>query len=464
MRPAWSAFRPARILLRQEVATALVRYRRWVAHPSVQRFVVGPIPVVRLLAPLVVFGYLILLTQGGVTAGDWVCGAVCSLIALAGGRYPMAAALAQSGLLLVVEFLGHVGPDASKDLAPTTGQFVSDSTLLPVQLMASLALIELAVRRPIRQALIGAAVLTAAELLAYSSRGSMTDPLTTGYRITFTVVAPLLLGAYLRSLLLSYDQARRDVALAESRRSEAEHAARLGERTDVAREIHDVVAHHVASIALRSGVARRVLADIDPQVRDVLDDVHEAATTALTELRKLVTVLRDPGTVDPVAATRFGPGLVDPAELPDTLSALFDRARTTGLDVTANVDPGVANLDAVQALAVLRTVQEGLTNITKHVGRGAEVTVDVRDVDGFIEITVADDASTVRTSTGTMSSPGNDTPAPGYGLIGLSERLEMLGGTVDFGRHAQGWRVIGRFPRREPADRRRQHVDRTASG
>jgi hypothetical protein len=106
-----------------------------VAHPTVQRLLVGPVPVVRLLAPVVVFGYLILLTQGGVTIGDYICGAVCSLIALAGGRYPTTAVLAQSALLMVVEFLGEHGSQLDKDFADTSSQFVSDSTLLPVQLM-----------------------------------------------------------------------------------------------------------------------------------------------------------------------------------------------------------------------------------------------------------------------------------------------------------------------------------------
>jgi signal transduction histidine kinase len=436
-----------------------------VAHPFVQRVFGGPIPPVRFLAPVVVFGYLILLTRGGVTTGDWICGAICSLIALTGGRFPLAAVLGQSGLLLVVEVLGQVGTPTSKELMATTGQFVSESTVQPVQLMASLALIELAVRRPIRQALIAAAVLTTAELIVYWSRGTITDLLTTGYKITFTVVAPLLLGAYLRSVLQSYNQARRDVLLAENRRREAEHAARLGERTVVAREIHDVVAHHVASIALRTGVARRVLTDVDPQVRDVLDDVYEAATTALTELRKLVSVLRDPGAVDPSAASRFGPGLVNPAELPDSLTALLNRAGAAGLEVTAFVDPNVADLDAVQALAVLRTVQEALTNITKHVGRGTIVTVDVRDVDGYVEITVTDAASAASRSADKLpTAPGNSTPAHGYGLIGLTERLGILGGTVEFGPHQQGWRVFGRFPTQETTNPALHHVAGRAGG
>src|SRR6185312_8076369 len=102
-------------------------------------------------------------------------------------------------------------------------------------------------------------------------------------------------------------------ALAEQRRRESEsRAARADERSAIARELHDVVAHHVASMVLRVGVARHVLTDLDPRVDEVFDDVHGTGTAALAELRRLVAVLRNPDGVRGDAALTA----IEPSALP----------------------------------------------------------------------------------------------------------------------------------------------------
>ncbi|MEE3921816.1 histidine kinase dimerization/phosphoacceptor domain-containing protein [Micromonospora sp. BRA006-A] len=120
------------------------------------------------------------------------------------------------------------------------------------------------------------------------------------FGLAVTVGLPLLLGLVVRTTRELGRQAEVR-AEAERRRRESEsRAARADERGAIARELHDVLAHHVASMVLRVGVARHVLPDLDPRVGEVFDDVHATGTAALTDLRRLVAVLRDP---DGVAAT-----------------------------------------------------------------------------------------------------------------------------------------------------------------
>src|SRR5256885_209272 len=141
----------------------------------------------------------------------------------------------------------------------------------------------------------------------------------------------------------------------------------MTERTAIARELHDMVAHHMASLALRVGVARHVMTDLDPRVCEVLDDVHAGATTALVDLRRLLTALRTQG--EPEQA------LAESAELPAAVHALIESARSSGLTVEYEIGPELSGLDAVRSLTVLRLVQEGLTNVAKHAGPDAAVRV-----------------------------------------------------------------------------------------
>jgi signal transduction histidine kinase len=237
-------------------------------------------------------------------------------------------------------------------------------------------------------------------------------------------------------------QSRAAARAAEEGRLEGERAARLAERTDIAREVHDLVAHHVASIALRTAVAREVLSDLDPRVVTVLDEVHDAATVALGDLRELVSVLRDPTAVAQ-AGEPLAQGMVDPADLPVLVQAVIDRSSAAGLVVEGTVDPAVAHVDAVRALTVLRIVQEGLTNVTKHARPGARTIAQVAVRGGAIHVLVTDDG-------GVRPGPANGSALPrlpaGHGLTGLTERVGLLGGTLSAGPDGAGWRLAVALP------------------
>ncbi|MCO8273292.1 histidine kinase [Actinoplanes sp. TRM 88003] len=236
---------------------------------------------------------------------------------------------------------------------------------------------------------------------------------------------PLLIGLVVRS-------SRELATRAEQQAASERRADRADERSAIARELHDVVAHHVASMVLRVGVARHVLPGIDPRVGEVLDDVHRTGTAALDDLRRLVAVLRDEGT-----ATDAALAAVEPGALPAALGAAVDTARRTGLTVEADIDEAVGTIDSVRGLAVLRLTQEALTNVAKHAGPDARARLRVAVEDGNVVWEVSDDG-------GRGATP----PAPGggHGLTGMRERVEVLGGTLTAGPEGDGWRVATVLP------------------
>ncbi|OKH68467.1 histidine kinase [Mycobacterium sp. SWH-M1] len=229
-----------------------------------------------------------------------------------------------------------------------------------------------------------------------------------------TVIAafglPLLLGLFLRS--------QREI------RATAEAEIRAQERGAMARELHDLVAHHMASIALRAGVAEHVLADADSRVIEVLDDVHRTATDALTDIRRWQTALRDP-------ALHEVP-MVEPGALWDEVDASVRRTRAAGFMVQTEIDRTIAGLDAMARLTVLRVTQEALTNVMKHADPEGQVTVTIGLDNGGVEIAV--------------DSIGGDEPGSGLGLIGMSERMAIVGGRFAAGRGERGWEVRAWLP------------------
>ena len=197
-----------------------------------------------------------------------------------------------------------------------------------------------------------------------------------------------------------------------------------------------MVAHHVASMVLRIGVARHVLPDVDPRVAEVFDDVHSTGTAALADLRRLVAVLRDPSVRTDAALTAIEPGA-----LPAALEAAVETARRAGLTVDAAIAPEVGSLDSVRGLAVLRLTQEALTNVAKHAGTAAEVRLCVAVVDGDVAWSVEDDGGGV---------PPGLPSGGGHGLTGMRERVEVLGGRLTAGPVAGGWRVETVLPATQP--------------
>ncbi|BAL91775.1 putative two-component system sensor kinase [Actinoplanes missouriensis 431] len=282
---------------------------------------------------------------------------------------------------------------------------------------------EVALWAPSRRMLWGNVGLVAAVYLIFHRTGSLTENLV---GLCINLGLPVLIGTVVRTTRELGVQAERR-ALSEQR------AARADERSAIARELHDVVAHHVASMVLRVGVARHVLPDLEPEVDAVFDDVHRTGTAALADLRRLVAVLRDPDGVRGDAALTA----IDPSALPAALDGAVETARRAGVIVEAEIDPAVGALDAVRGLAVLRLTQEALTNVAKHAGPSARASLRIVLAGDDLEWEVADDGGAP-----VRAAP----PGGGHGLVGMRERVEVLGGVLNAGPHGPGWRVATVIP------------------
>lgn len=247
--------------------------------------------------------------------------------------------------------------------------------------------------------------------------------------LTIGVVAAL--GAYIgvrRDLLTNLqDRAER----AEAEREIREEQGRLGERTRIAREMHDVLAHKVSLIALQAGGLEVTNDPSAEQVRACAALIRETAHQALEDLRDVLGVLRD---ADGDVRTKFAPQ----AKLSD-IAGVVESSRSAGQSVTL-VGTADLTLPAGDLLgrAAFRLVQEALTNVHKH-ARSAATTVQIDGAPGGqLEIEVVNLAPV---------AAGQLLPGSGLGLVGLRERVELVGGTFAAGpTRAGGFRVCASMP------------------
>ncbi|RKN16179.1 sensor histidine kinase [Micromonospora musae] len=216
----------------------------------------------------------------------------------------------------------------------------------------------------------------------------------------------------------------------ERQRSLAEQAV-ADERRRIARELHDVVAHHVSVMGVLATGARRVLRR-DPDAADeVIGTIEETGRATLRELRRLLDVLRTDAEPDADLAPQ--PGLAG-------IETLTEQVREAGLPVTLRVDGDPVVVEEGVALAIYRIVQEALTNALKHAGAAtAEVRIGYDGAAVVVEVT--DD--------GRGPVPGSR--GVGHGLVGMRERVGLYGGVLQAGaRTGGGFRVHARIPVEQP--------------
>jgi signal transduction histidine kinase len=239
-----------------------------------------------------------------------------------------------------------------------------------------------------------------------------------GATIIFTAVAVAVdsVGSRLR--------AQRALAT-QTERTEAERARRavLEERTRIARELHDVVAHHMSLIAVRAETAPYRITGLSEPARAEFGALSEVAREALAEMRRLLGVLRH----DQPAALAPQPQLAD-------LPALIDAARRAGVAVELSASPAVGRVPPGVGVCAYRIVQESLSNASQH-APGAAVTVSVGQEAGAVLLRVANGPS------GAAGPPG-DGHGPGHGLTGMRERVALLGGSLSAGPAPDGGFVI----------------------
>ncbi|WP_078843226.1 sensor histidine kinase [Streptomyces albus] len=307
-------------------------------------------------------------------------------------------------------------------------------------------------------------------------------------------------GDAVRSRRAVVDAIRERAERAERTREEEARRRVAEERMRIARELHDVVAHHIALVNVQAGVAAHVMDSRPDQAKEALAHVREASRSALNELRSTVGLLRQYG--DPAAPTEPAPGL-------GVLDQLVGGFARTGLAVEVEVSSTeprgpwfsrraeqaaavTGELPAAVDLTAYRVVQEALTNTHKHAGEGAAALVRIARGAGVLEVSVLDDGACAPGAPGAAHSgsahpgsahpgsanpgaaeqgrrpgtergadrgtphpdrPGPDggVPAPGppggHGLLGMRERVAALGGVCETGpRRGGGFRVHVRLP------------------
>ncbi len=267
----------------------------------------------------------------------------------------------------------------------------------------------------------------------------------------FAVAGALGVLSRTRRAYLSEVEDRADRAEAERAREVALAAA--DERARIARELHDVVAHHVSLMAVQSEAAASLLPDRPAEASKSVEVIGRTAREALTELRRLLGVLRGPADVDGRVTTSPAPSI---SELDDVLG----QVRQAGITVNLSVQGSPSKLAPGVDLAAYRIVQEALTNTVKHSGGGQAavtvsyepgyVTVSVTDTgNGAVAVSVRQAVGRARTgSAGSSNGPGGRSAASGgFGLAGIAERVASCGGSLSVGPgDAGGFAVTARLP------------------
>ncbi|WP_229068826.1 histidine kinase [Actinoplanes sp. DH11] len=298
-------------------------------------------------------------------------------------------------------------------------------SLLP---LFCISLFSLAFGRRARAAVaLAAAALSANTVVMLATSVWPLAQLTTGVLLSsLSIVAGMWRGSQRRNLQLLADQ----VEHLRIQGTLREQAARSAERSRIAAEMHDVLAHRLSLIALHAGVLAGQRGTLPERVADRLDLLRTASTDALTDLRGVLGALRTEDTGSGTAP------VLRPVE------QLAEEARAAGQNVDLTVVGRPDQAPTTHRLAVYRIVQEALTNVRKHAGRApATVIVDYRPPETTVEVTNA------------AGAPAIATVSSGYGLVGLRERITALGGRLDAGRTGSGhWSLAGRIPHDAHAD------------
>ncbi|WP_205323827.1 sensor histidine kinase [Glycomyces sp. YM15] len=220
--------------------------------------------------------------------------------------------------------------------------------------------------------------------------------------------------------MLESERAEQTARLADVRRREAV----LRERTLMARELHDTVANYLSAIALQS-TALQARKDLDAEtVRMSVAAIRSSSVEGLAELRRIIGLLRatDNGTGEELASFRL-----------DQVPELVERMRKVGLDVDFTVEGPERALPGEVELTAYRVVQEALTNVLKY---GSDAAVAIRYGDGRITVEVEN----------AVRPGGDEVPSGGAGLVGMTERVRILGGEVRAGPEGRRWRVRAEIP------------------
>ncbi|MFF2007568.1 sensor histidine kinase [Streptomyces sp. NPDC058195] len=352
-----------------------------------------------------------------------------AILLLGHRRYPRLTVVATTVIGGALGLMGGSGSGAAFD--PNTS--VVGAALVALYLLAQ--------RTTLRTAAVYTVGTTVALLLFSTGWGHTALLRTDQLGLVSSVLLAGALGELVRSRRdhLAAVEARAELA---ERTREEEARRRVGEeRTRIARELHDIVAHRITLAHAQAATAAYLLRSKPDQAQRTLDQLAGTTSSALREMKATVGLLRREG--DPETPLEPAPGL---DRLPE-LIASFEQA---GLAVSVRVEGEARPLPPGADLTAYRVVQEALTNVTKHAG-GANASVRLVYAHRVLTLTVSDDGhAPPATGTPGYGTPGHGTP--GYGLIGMRERARSAGGRLAAGhRPGGGFEVSTELPLEEPA-------------
>lgn len=292
---------------------------------------------------------------------------------------------------------------------------LTENSITPIVTLP-LAVYSLGVLLERRAALISFGVTMALLWTAVISSGTQTLD-----NFVFSLIlagGPFLVGRIVNARIALARELREKARRIEREGDEQKKLAVAEERARIAREMHDVVAHNVSVMVVQASAARRMI-DHDPErAREALTSVEQTGREALSEMRRMLDVLRSEGEGATLA----------PQPSINELEGLLDLAREAGLDVDLEVEGERRRVSSSVDLSTFRIVQEALSNTIKH-GHAAHAHVRLRFTDEAMEVDVIDD--------GHGAAP-QETNGRGQGLVGMQERVAMLGGSFEAGYGANG--------------------------
>jgi signal transduction histidine kinase len=264
-----------------------------------------------------------------------------------------------------------------------------------------------------------------------------------GYLTLVVVLAALGFGRLVRSHVAVVAEHR---ALADVHASTVREHLLLADRTAIAHELHDVVAHHISRIAIQTETARYTTPGL-PDLADArLAAIGDSARDALVEMRRILAVIRSPAAPGAGAGSGRRPeAVLAPAPGLDQLPALVAASRALGTAVELDVSGPPVALPGDIDLVAYRVIQEALTNARRHAPT-ASVEVSVRYAPGVLRLAVRDGGPGLTPAPAPDRAPG---VAGGLGLIGMRERVDAVGGTLRHGSGPRGgFEVVARLPLR----------------
>jgi signal transduction histidine kinase len=321
--------------------------------------------------------------------------------------------------------------------ALTAAALVGDWRVNLAQLAVAIALFSYGLRRP-RGRTITATAITAGTLGAVSVLVVVLGAADWGRQdVVLWLCTAAAVAVAMQSRRAAFaaleDRARR----AEETREETARRRVAEDRVRIARELHDVIAHHVAVISVQAGVAAHVVEQNPAAARDALGTVRSSAKTVLAELQSVLGVLRQDESALP---TTPAPGL-------SRLADLVDSFASTGTPARLDAPDPVPQLPPAADVAAYRLVQEALTNVHKHAA-GAAATVHVRSRTDTVELVVTNGPPPKQPPPANRGVPdGAGSTGSGLGLVGMRERVLAAGGALETGPTADGgFRVAARMP------------------